>query len=187
MDVPRAYDSDAAAFDRCLFEALLELMGQAPLDRITAGDIVAHAHVSRASFYRRYKDKYDLLNATYERILEETLFTVTSGTSWRDAIRQIYAVIERDASFFRNAFASHDVNSLRNYIFDRTLRLETDVLSRAGIDIEDPAVQYRLRAYVAGGLQLTVDWVRDGLPLSLDELVDILVEMVPEPFRPYFR
>lgn len=186
METPRSYALKEALFDRCLFEALARIMEEKALDRITVGDIVAEAHVSRASFYRRYRDKYDLLNATYERLLEETLFTAESGTGWRDAIRKIYAIIGRNAAFFDRAFASCDRNSLRNFIFDRTLRLESDVLRRAGVQVEDPAVQYRLRAYVAGGLQLTVDWVADGAHFPLEELVDVLVEMVPTPFCAYF-
>ena len=66
------------------------------------------------------------------------------------------------------------------------MRLETEILERHGVDVTSPDVAYRLRAYVAGGLQLTVDWVGEGATFPLGSLVDILVEMVPEPFRPFF-
>lgn len=186
IDVPLPQGQDDADLGRHLFIALSTLMETMPLDKITVSDIVTTAHVSRTSFYRRYQDKYDLLNATYELILQETLFSVNRGTSWRDAIHKIYAVIQRNAGFFKGAFASNDHNSLRNYIFERTLRLETEILERHGVDVTSADVAYRLRAYVAGGLQLTVDWVGEGATFPLGSLVDILVEMVPEPFRPFF-
>lgn len=176
-----------AEFKRCMFEALARLMQVKPLDSITVADIVAEAHVSRATFYRRFKDKYDLLNSSYELILHNTLLHVTEGTAWRESIRQIYRVIGDNAPFFKAAFASSDRNSLEAYIFNRTLALEQDILLAGGLDVSDKRIQYRLRAYVAGGLQLTRDWVRSGADMPLDELVDILVEMVPEPFRPYFK
>lgn len=176
-----------AEFRRCMFEALALLMETKPFDSITVADIAAQAHVSRATFYRRFKDKYDLLNSSYELILHNTLLHVTEGTTWRESIRQIYRVIGDNAPFFKAAFASSDRNSLEAYIFERTIALEQDILCAAGVDVSAQGIQYRLRAYVAGGLQLTQDWVRSDAAMPLDELVDILVEMVPKPFKPYFR
>ena len=170
-----------------LFDALIELMQQTPIDSLSVSSIIEKAHVSRASFYRRYKDKYDLLNREYERILEHTLFTFHEGTSWREAVSRIYRVIQENAVFFQNAFCSGDRNSLRNYIFERTLKLESDILTSHGVDISDPGVYYRLHGYVAGGLEVTMLWVSEGASFDLDRLVDILVEMVPDLFREYFR
>lgn len=182
----QAYGSTDLEFSRCLFEALSRLMERRPLDAIAVSDIVAEAHVSRASFYRRFKDKYDLLNSSYELILSGTLLPAEEGAPWRESILRIYKVIGENAPFFKAAFASSDRNSLRGYIFDRTLLLESHILEEHGVDTRPPEVQYRLRAYVAGGLQLTVDWVNSGATMPLESLVDILVEMVPEPFKPYF-
>jgi AcrR family transcriptional regulator len=185
MSVIEVYQQDEQ-LNQCLFEALYELMQTTPIDRISVSDITMQAHVSRASFYRRYQDKYDLLNSSYEKILENTLFTVQKGSSWRDAIYKIYAVIQEHAKFFHNAFCSTDQNSLRNYIFERTMRLELDILADQGVNTDDTATQYRLHAYVAGGLELTVAWVQDGAVFPLDDIVDIFVENVPDKLKQYF-
>ena len=113
--------------EQALFDALYRLMMDIPIDKITVSQILQEAHVSRSGFYRRYKDKYDLLNSSYERILETTLFTFHTGNTWRDAVSQIYQVIGEHRAFFRNAFHSQDCNSLSNYIFYRTLRMEKEV------------------------------------------------------------
>lgn len=186
MVLPAEYPDHEEELSRALFAALMELMQTVPIDKLSVGEITARAHVSRASFYRRYKDKYDLLNRSYERILENTLFTVHQGTKWKEAIYKIYRVIGEHAAFFNNAFCSSDQNSLRNYIFERTMRLEMEILQRQGVDVTKPAVQYRLRSYVAGGLELTVTWVREGAVFPLEELVEIFVEMVPVQFQRYF-
>ena len=169
-----------------LFDALYCLMLDIPIDRITVSQILETAHVSRSGFYRRYKDKYDLLNSSYERILETTLFTFHTGNTWRDSISQIYKVIGEHWVFFRNAFHSKDCNSLSNYIFYRTLRLEKEVLRKNGVDPEKPENAYRLIAYVSGGLAVTQQWVDDKAELPLEKLVDILTEIVPQAFKAYF-
>ena len=173
--------------EQALFDALYTLMLSIPIDRITVTQLTETAHVSRAGFYRRYKDKYDLLNRSYEKILESTLFTFHTGNTWRDSIYQIYSVIGEHWQFFRNAFHSTDFNSLSNYIFDRTLRLEKQVLQENGVDPDDPSNTYRLIGYVSGGLAVTKKWVDDHAEYPLDELVDIFTEMVPSAFREYFQ
>ncbi len=172
--------------EQALFDALYSIMLTTPIDRITVTEILEKAHVSRSGFYRRYSDKYDLLNKSYEKLLESTLFTFHTGNTWRDSIYQIYKVIGDNWLFFRNAFHSKDYNSLCNYIFDRTLLLEKDVLRRNGIDPENPENAYRLIGYVSGGLAVTQKWVEDKAELSLTKLVDIFTEMVPDAFRDCF-
>ena len=172
--------------EQALFDALYRLMLDIPIDKITVSQILEEAHVSRSGFYRRYKDKYDLLNSSYEKILETTLFTFHSGNTWRDSVTQIYKVIGEHWVFFRNAFHSQDWNSLSNYIFYRTLKLEKEVLRKNNVDPEKPENSYRLIAYVRGGLAVTQQWVEDNAELPLDKLVDILTELVPEAFKAYF-
>ena len=186
MALPEAYPRDEEEMCACLFGALMELMQTTPLDRLSVSTITDTAHVSRASFYRRYRDKYDLLNQSYERILENTLFTVNSGVSWREAVTRIYRVIGENARFFANAFSSAGQNSLRQYICERSLRLEKELLRHQGVDPESDAVRYRLAAYVAAGMEVTVTWVRDGAVLPLEEFIDLLMETIPDGLRAYF-
>ncbi len=172
--------------EQALFNALYRIMQTTPIDRLSVTQLLKEAHVSKSGFYRRYRDKYDLLNQSYEKILETTLFTFTEGNSWRDSIYQIYKVIGENHTFFSNAFRSEDCNSLSNFIFSRTLRLEKEVLRDHGVDPEDLENSYRLIAYVSGGLAITRKWVEDRAELPLDRLVEIFMEMVPEVFREYF-
>jgi AcrR family transcriptional regulator len=51
-----------------LQEAMIELITEKGFDAITVGDIAERAMINRATFYRHYQDKYDLV----ARIFEET-------------------------------------------------------------------------------------------------------------------
>lgn len=173
--------------EQALFNALYEIMLTTPIDRIPVTKILEKAHVSKATFYRKYRDKYDLLNKCYENILEKTLFTFNRGISWRESIYQIYKVIGDNREFFSNAFNSSDCNSLQNFIFDRTLRLEKEILRKNGVDPDAPENSYRLISYVSGGLAITVKWVQDKAEFPLDKLVEIFVENIPNGFQEYFK
>jgi len=55
--------------EKFLQEAMIELVIEKGFDAITVGDIAERAMINRATFYRHYQDKYDLV----EKIFEETI------------------------------------------------------------------------------------------------------------------
>ncbi|CAM3435124.1 TetR/AcrR family transcriptional regulator [Kibdelosporangium persicum] len=54
---------------RLLRDALVELIDERGFERITVGEITARAMVSRAAFYRNYKDKYHLAEQVFDDAL----------------------------------------------------------------------------------------------------------------------
>src|SRR5215469_14478403 len=54
---------------KLLQQALIELIEERGFEALTVGELTERAMVSRAAFYRNYKDKYDLV----ERIFAETM------------------------------------------------------------------------------------------------------------------
>ncbi len=51
---------------KLLRDALVDLMAQRSFDAITVGEIAQRAMVNRATFYRHYQDKYDLVASIFE-------------------------------------------------------------------------------------------------------------------------
>jgi AcrR family transcriptional regulator len=49
-----------------LQEAMIELITEQGFDAITVGDIAERAMINRATFYRHYQDKYDLVATIFE-------------------------------------------------------------------------------------------------------------------------
>ncbi len=70
--------------DKLLKNALIELTAERGFDAITVGDIAERAKVNRATFYRHYQDKYDLV----ERIFQEAIEILRSdlGPPGEDAL-----------------------------------------------------------------------------------------------------
>src|SRR5512135_1531691 len=62
---------------RLLREALIELIEERGFDALTVGEIAERAMVSRAAFYRNYRDKYDLV----EQIFAEAMRALSSVVS----------------------------------------------------------------------------------------------------------
>jgi AcrR family transcriptional regulator len=62
---------------KLLREALIELIEERGFDALTVGEITDRAMVSRATFYRNYQDKYDLV----EQIFEEAMSTLLNAVA----------------------------------------------------------------------------------------------------------
>lgn len=56
---------------KLLQEAFIELAAERGFDAMTIGDIVKRANVNRATFYRHYQDKYDLLEQIFQEAVSQ--------------------------------------------------------------------------------------------------------------------
>ncbi len=54
-----------------LREALVDLIEDRGFDRVTVGELCARAMVSRAAFYRNYRDKYELVEQIFDEAMAE--------------------------------------------------------------------------------------------------------------------
>ncbi|WP_329092808.1 MULTISPECIES: TetR/AcrR family transcriptional regulator [unclassified Streptosporangium] len=61
---------------KLLREALVELIEERGFDRLTVGEITERAMVSRAAFYRNYRDKYHLVEQVFEEAMDALLGTM---------------------------------------------------------------------------------------------------------------
>jgi AcrR family transcriptional regulator len=61
---------------KLLRDALVELIEERGFDALTVGEITERAMVSRAAFYRTYRDKYDLVEQIFEEAMNALLAAV---------------------------------------------------------------------------------------------------------------
>lgn len=54
-----------------LRQALIELIEDRGFERVTVGDLASRAMISRAAFYRNYRDKYDLVEQIFDEAMAE--------------------------------------------------------------------------------------------------------------------
>jgi AcrR family transcriptional regulator len=79
-----------------LRQALVELIEDRGFDRVTVGELTARAMVSRAAFYRNYRDKYDLVEQIFDEAMAEMTAsdqgdTRSPGRRWADFMGHIDA------------------------------------------------------------------------------------------------
>lgn len=169
--------------EKRLAQALYDMMETVPIDKISTSELLTRAQVSRSTFYRRYRDKYDLLNQSYRLVLDNTLFTMYEGVSYKTVFFKLYSVLTRYPAFFKNALSSSDHNSLRNYIYDRSYEMFANMLETHGTDMEDPYNRLLLMGYITGSLEITCVWAKNGMKEPLDLLFKLSYQLMPGEIR----
>ncbi len=180
-------DLDIQEIDTLLFGALNVLLQSRSIDKISVNEIIIQAGISRSTFYRHYYDKYDLLNSCYEKIiLKNTLFLFNKELSWFDAVCKLYKEIKDNLNLIQNAFRSTDLNNLKNYIYTMSMEYHMSILKENGVNIQDWKVIRSMEIHIYGTLEVTYQWVMNGMQEPIEEMIKIFNQSIPAEFKKFF-
>lgn len=168
-----------------LMEALARQMETVSIEKVSVSALLKEAGMSRATFYRWYRDKYDLLNRNYQLLLDRTLCGMTKGVSYKQATLQIYGTLRSSPAFYRNALSTRGQNSLYRYIYDQSQKTFETLMKGHGIPMEEPYYQMLLTGFLTGTLEITCLWAKSGMKETPEELLHIFFQLMPEDFRTY--
>lgn len=157
-----------------LREALLALVEEKGFDAIVVQDLADRAMINRVTFYKHYRDKYDLLERTMQEMLGElaapveTLLQQPGDPAIADALVLWLEQAARYRGFYRTmlgrggnaAFAAQ----LRDYLEAMVTRIIAATPGAA--PIPEPQRSIALRFLAAGFLGVTEWWLEQSQPLA---------------------
>lgn len=73
------------------------------------------AHVSTSSFYRHYKDKYDVMNGNYKRIIDQYIHS-SQNHNYETVFINLFNM-SKELHYLKNAFDYTGINSLGDFIY----------------------------------------------------------------------
>ena len=66
--------------------SMKKLMEAKPLDKITVKEIVENSEMTRQTFYRNFKDKYDLVNWHFEQLADKSFRQMGVSLTLREGL-----------------------------------------------------------------------------------------------------
>ena len=69
-------------------------MHKQSLDKITVTDIVSNTTLTRQTFYRYFKDKYDLVNWYFRKMAEQSIAQMNKGASLKEGLMKKFQFIQ---------------------------------------------------------------------------------------------
>ena len=148
-----------------LADSIKECMRTTPVDKITVKSIVEGCDVTRQTFYRNFKDKYDLINWYFDKLVLQSFAQIGMGHTVGESLTQKFHFIEREKAFFTGAFRSDDYNSLKEHDFELILRFYKELIARKTSQPLDEELQFLLEMYCQGSVYMTVKWVLGGMKI----------------------
>ena len=99
---------------REIVAAFNRLIARSDMEKITTLRIAEEAEVSKATFYRYFRDKYDVLNYNYQSLLDRSL---KQCGNYRDLYVLLYSFARDQWQNFTRAFNTTGINSFDNFIY----------------------------------------------------------------------
>ena len=166
-------------------QAIKDLIKVAPLDNIAVTDIVSSSAMTSQTFYRYFNDKYDLVNWYFEKLVLQSFRQMGNGCSLQEALQLKFAFINSEHSFFKEAFKSNDYNNLVNYDFNCIYEFYKGIIEKNLNHSVDDDLDFLLKMYCKGSIDMTVDWVLNDMPISIEKIVSLLIEALPKRLEPF--
>ena len=165
-----------------------ELAAVKDIDKITIQEIVDNCDYSPATFYRYFKDKYDLIAWEHTRAVAE-IVDQTSEDDYRwkqtlyDGARMYYENKDYLVNLLKHT-SGHD--SFVRYMTEiNSAALEKYILSVNGNQrLTREEVMY-VKLYCHGFVGLACEWIQGETSTSLEEIAEVYENSIPDPLKKY--
>lgn len=159
-------------------QSVRDLMFKQPLDKITVTDIVKHSGMTRQTFYRNFKDKYDLVNWYFEKLADKSFRQIGNSSTLKEGLVTKFTFLFNDKIFFTQAFQSKDYNNVENYDYQCIFEFYRNIIEKK-IGTIPSDIMFLLDMYCHGSITMTVQWAIHGMKESPEEIAALLIEALP--------
>lgn len=150
-----------------LASALVALLQEEPLSKISIKDITDSCDISRNTFYYHFRDKYELINWIFYTEMSEKINSFTDPSKICDTFVEVCKILYSNRKFYLACFQYTGQNSLFDFIFDFFFHLWKDNLdslqssSMKRISEDELNIMAKLKTHSMLGM--LTDWVRNGM------------------------
>lgn len=171
--------------DKLVLEALLEQTVQKGFSALTVSDITRHAGINRATFYRHFRDKFDLLDnyaqAVYElldsppEIGSQKSNTGDANPVYQGLIR-VVDHIRANARFYRVMLGKNGdpafTDNIRQFIQKRIRRSLP-----AGLQADERTIDLYVSYSSSASVGAILWWLEHDMPYSPEEMATTLYQL----------
>ena len=163
-----------------IWESFYDLSATVPFDRLTVERIVEHCGISKATFYRHFRDKYDVLNFNSLGITRR-YFDVRRCGSWHDFFVCMFRDIEKDVEYYRKAFQTSGQNAHSRFLFEYTYGIVKNCYLKVNQKKSlSPREHYMVSHYCHGCVDTLEEWLRDPTSIPGSQMAELYFNAMPD-------
>ena len=164
---------------KLLQEALIELTIQKGFAAVTVRDITEYAQVNRATFYRHYQDKFDLLDQYAQEVYQLLDAPIEAVAPLRDetaGLVKMFEHIRAHAKFYRVMLGKNGdlafARKIQHYVEKRLSQSLPDALLH-----EKPLAELFLSYVSSASVGVVLWWVEHEMPCSPTEMATVCLRL----------
>lgn len=171
-----------------LMDSFIELAQGKPVNKITVAEITSNCGMTPPTFYRYFRDKYDLIAGIYVLEAEKFLGKIgQDGYTWRDTLRDGMRYFAENRRFALNALKH---TSGRDSFIEQKTRLDlgyiTGIIRKKLMTEAIPdGLLVMVKLYLYGTEYYLCEWLIEDMPLPWEEVAALMEACVPEVLKPY--
>lgn len=165
-----------------IVHAFNSLIEKRPFDAITVKMITEEAGVSRATFYRHFKDKYDVMNYNYKKILD-TYFHADKCETFEDLFFYIFRCGKEEWAPLKRAFETDGANSLNHFIYEYSYEVGCAAATFINGGELSESERFELEIICQGASYMFEKWVGGVYSLTPREAAKAFYDLLPEKYR----
>ena len=165
-----------------------ELAAAKRIDKITIQEIVDNCGYSPATFYRNFKDKYDLIAWEHARAVAEIMDQIsTDDYMWKQTLYDGARLYNEKKDYLVNLLqhtSGHD--SFIRYMTEiNSSALEKYILSVNGNQKLTHEETMLVKMYCLGLVGLACEWILGRIDATVEEIAEVYEQSIPEPLKKY--
>ena len=165
---------------KAVYNALMELLTEKELHKVTVQEISDVADINRATFYKHFLDVYDLYDQLEQEILIEWGMLVLNMQDLRskEFFDSLVGYVDKNRNVFKMVFSSKAPGQLRAR-FEKLLEglLQKIESEKKGADIKDMKLSYQTSYRSQGCIAVLSRWIDQGNDQTKDFIVQVLSEL----------
>ncbi|MDT3427432.1 AcrR family transcriptional regulator [Paenibacillus forsythiae] len=164
-----------------ILEALLALLETTPYDQIKITHITKKAGVARQTYYRNYKSKDDIIVNYLNDIFNERLLIVKKcqGMDQSELFNELlFKHLQKHRKPLLKIIKAGPYDLILQH-FEKFIKYLVLLYKKEHTEIDqlnELHYKYSIKYQMAGIYTIIVDWLKNDMPLSFEELITILSE-----------
>lgn len=169
-----------------LAESFREMAEIKPVDRIAVIEIVENCGYSTTTFYRHFRDKYDLMAWEYTRHIEELMRRLDAdGYEWKRLCLDAVRLFDGQKDDLKNLLLHTSgmdsfARNMKSIHFEALKKRVLKVSNATALDVK---MEMYVRGYCQGTVDLTCDWIMGQYDASCEELAEVYENFPSVPLR----
>lgn len=159
---------------KLLNEALLELLSEKPIEKITPTELCRKATVNRNTFYSHYKSTSDLLDDIEDELFKTVDESINSSNTPIEAITVLCKMLRANRKLSAIIFSKNSTARIMKKVFEITNKFNMSKMDNEKNNLSDNYKQMLSSYTIMGSAAVLEYWVNNGMTEEPGEIADFI-------------